>query len=262
MVFLELVHISDRCRRGSGKVSTCGAFDMNAVIDGILGIIGPLSGVIIGAILSYFIFKRQKTSERLTEGIYRPLLGQVGQIFEKMQHREMPDLKIFDQIRLDGMYYVMDEKVKEKASQVYQRLKDYQNAYATSVGRIDKIIDEEVEKVVVQLKDPEKYRRGRGVAFSAFTEGQFMGRINLEYCLRMGKDPLQVLKEEKPRLKDSDIECLIAGYTVDRRLADPMVESALKKVNEDLDIQEESSLRNSLLIDLQGLIEMLKKQVV
>jgi len=233
------------------------------IVSEILGIIEALVYVALGAIFGYFVSKIQRRSERLIEGIYEPLLGQVGQIEEKIQDgRTVPDLESLEKTRQGGMYFVVDGKTKKKADSVYQELKNYQTMYNASTGAINKIIEEEVGKVLVQLENPERYRdRPYDVDYRAHIVGVHVGNANLRDCLRIGKTPVQFLSETKPRVKDSEIDCLLAGYDIERRLVDPMAKLALGKANEDSVVQETRSLRNSLLRDLQEFSEMLTRKV-
>ena len=74
----------------------------------ITGIAATLIGTIVGAFLTYTLSKTQRRNERLIEGIYRPLLGQLGQVLERIQDADSPDLKGLDAVRQDGMYFVMN----------------------------------------------------------------------------------------------------------------------------------------------------------
>jgi len=213
---------------------------------------------------TYFPLKLERKTNALVEAIYAPLLGQLNEIVDKLTDGiEMPDLAGFEKIRKDGMYVAIDGEARNKANEAYLNLESYQDAYKASTGRISKIIREEVEKLLPKLEDAEKYRGGGyEVTYRAFIDHQYMGSVDLRHCLRIGKTPVQILTENKPKLEDSDIDCLLAGYELNRRLADPMVEIALKRADEDSVIQEDRLQRQSLLGNLQELIEMLKKQVV
>jgi len=230
---------------------------------GVLGIVGTLVGVFVGAVLTYFVSLRIRRKGRLAEGIYEPLLGQVGEIKDKIQDgREMPDLDGFEKTRHYGMYFVMDDEVKKKADLVYQELKDYQTMYNASTGSINKIIEKEVELRLSSV-ELEKYRdRPYDVDYRGHIAGRHVGNANLRDCLRIGKTPLQFLHETKSKVNDSDIDCLLSGYPFQRISADFISVSALATVKFDSVVQETGSLRNSLLRDLQELIEMLKEKVV
>jgi len=240
------------------------------IISGFLNawsLIGPLVGVVVGVYLGSVLSKVQRRKERLIDGIYEPLLGEFGAIkYEIEDGRRMPELDDLDETRKGAMYFalsIVHDEVKKKVDSVYLKLKDYQTRYKASGGILNKIIEEEVEKIRPQLEDPEKYRdRPYDVNYRAFIVGQHVGDASLRECLRIGKAPLQFLRETKPTVKDSDIDCLVSGYLVERRLVDPMAESALKRADGDPAVQETRSQRESLLAELQKLIELLTKEVL
>ena len=235
----------------------------NMNLGGILGIIGTLVGVLVGAVLTYFISLSVRRKERLIDGIYRPLLGQIGQILEKITDgTELPDLSHLEKTRQDGMYFVIDDTVKKIADHVYEELKDYRDFYEASTSSVDGIAEEEVQKIIPKLEKPERFQgRTSNVFYTAFIDHQFMGRVSLRDCLRIGKTPVQFLIEKRPVVKDSDITCLIAGSEVEREVTDLIVEPALKKADENKAIIRFRSKRQSLLKDIQELIEILKKQI-
>jgi len=229
---------------------------------GILGIIGTLVGVLVGAVLTYFVSLRVRKKERLVEGIYRPLLGQIGQISEKIENGEMPDLSGFEKIMQDGMYFIINEEIRQETNRMHQRLKLYKNAYDGSTPYIDEIIREEVEKVLPQLEDPERYRGGGyDVNYRAFIIHQFMGSQSLRDSVRVDKTPVEVLREMR-LVSDSDIDSNIGGVSVERRFADAIAESVLERARVHVLIMFEKSFRQVVVRELRDLIEMLKKQAV
>jgi len=244
---------------GSKKLSISG----NSCADTISGFLA-LVGVFVGTLLGFVLSKIQRRKERLIEGIYEPLLAQVGVTKDNIQDgMKMPDLGALDETMQSGWYLVMDDKVKKKADLVYQELKDYRAAYTPSGVTLNKIIEEEVKKVLAKIEKPERYKDvPYDVVYRAHIVGAHVGSANLRECLRIGKTPLQFLRETKPTVKDSEIDCLLGGFDIERRLVDPMAELALKKANEDSIVQETRALRNSLLGHLQELIKMLSEQVV
>jgi len=243
-------------------VSVCWAsFDINTVFSVLFGIGGTLSGIGLG----YFISKRLRRSDRLIESIYEPLLSAIGQIHKDILYSmQMPDRNDLQTTKKSAMYYAMDNEVKEMEDIVYRKLKEYQTMFQASGMAINKIIEGEVEKVIANLKDAEKYRnRPYDMDYRPHIAGVHVGHVNLRECVRIGKTPIQFIKETATRtVEDSDIDCLLAGYPFERRLADSISESTLKSANENSVVKETRALRNSLLEDLQKLIEKLTKKVV
>jgi len=239
-------------------MTTCGAWvDINSLF----GILGTLGGIVLG----YFISKRLRRSDRLIEGIYEPLLGLVGQIDKNVRDsKEMPNLDNLEEIKRSGMYFAIDKEVKKMEDIVYRKLKEYQTMFNASEPIINRIIQEEVEKVIPNLEDAERYgHRPYDIEYRPHIAGVHVGHANLRECLRIGKTPIQFIKETATRkIEDSDIDCLLAEYQFDRHLADSISELAKEKVDRDPIVEETRTLRKSLLEDMQKLIEMLTKKVV
>ncbi|WP_455276844.1 hypothetical protein [[Eubacterium] cellulosolvens] len=222
--------------------------------------------VIVGAILGYLFSRREKRKERLIDGIYRPLLGQISRAFEEIKNGKMPDMKEFEEIKQDGLYFVIDENVKEPTDQIYQELMGYKDLYDASMGRINQIVREEVEKKIetsAQGKDLEKYKSGdKKVNYRAFINHKYMGSINLSDCLLIGKTPVQILTERRTILKDSNIDSNISGRSAKRTLTDAIAKFALFQANKDTVIQDARLQQQSIIEDFNELIENLKKKVV
>ena len=245
------------------KVSNCGNF-WTDVIGKFLDIIELLIGVLIGAVLTYFLSMKAGRKQRLTENIYIPLVGHLGAIRNVIQDgREMPVLDDLDKERRGGWYFTIDEKVKKKVDSVYAQLKDYQIMYKASEATINGIINEEVKGILPKLEEFLALDRDRipyDVDYQGRIVQQHVGHGNLRWCLLLEMTPRQFLRETKPRVNDSDIVCLINGHEVPRGLVDPVCDSALKKANVDEVVQETRSQRQSLLVELQKLRGLLTEK--
>ena len=121
---------------------------MNGIVDSgmMTGVAAALIGAIIGASLSYALTKALRKNERIIEGIYRPLLGQLGQVLERVQDADSLDLKGLDDVRQDGMYFAMDERLREMTNQVYEEIKGYKDRYEASSSHALAIVRELVQE--------------------------------------------------------------------------------------------------------------------
>jgi hypothetical protein len=230
--------------------------------DIIIGAVVALIGAIIGAFLGYLFSEMGQKKERLINGIYRPLLGQVGNLFKEIEEGKPPDLTSYKNVMQDGLYVVMKSQIREAADLAFFETKNYKDKYDASKGPIDRIIKQQIEKLA-RAKDLEKYRGANYILnYTAFIEGTYMGGSMLRDSLLRGKMPAQVLIEKRPVLKNSNIISYIGGYEIDRKLADSISQSSLKIADEDQIIKNTRSQRIILLDCLEKLIILLKKEII
>jgi hypothetical protein len=100
------------------------------------------------------------------------------------------------------------------------------------------------------------------VSYSGFIDHAFMGTVNLQSCLIVGKTPVEWIIQKRPLLKESNIGCNIGGWSVERPLADEISRSALQRAEMDQSIKEARSQRQLVLRDLQDLINTLGSKVL
>lgn len=236
---------------------------MSELTDAILaGAIVALLGALFGAVLTHLLSKTRARNERLIEGIYRPFLGQLGKVLEKIQDADTLDLKGLDIVRQDGMYFVMEEALKKMANQVYEEIKGYNDRHDASSSRAQAIVREAVQNFL-PAQDQDKYRSGGfEVTYRGFIDHAFMGTVALHSCLLIGKTPVECLVEKRPLLKESNIDCNISGCKVERYLADEVSRSALARANLDPVIQDARSQRQLVLGDLEDLIKTLSARIL
>jgi hypothetical protein len=228
----------------------------------ITGIAATLIGTIAGAFLTYTLSKTQRRNERLIEGIYRPLLGQLGQVLERIQDADSPDLKGLDAVRQDGMYFVMNETLKKMTRQAYDEIKGYKDRYGASSSRARAIVRELVQNFV-PAEDLDKYRSGGSeVTYRGFIDHAAMGSVTLQSCLLIGKTPVEWLIEKSSLLRESHIDCNISGHSVGRHLADEISDSALQRADLDPLIRDTRSQRQLVLRDLEDLIKTLSAKIL
>jgi len=225
-------------------------------ITAIIGVVGVLLGAILGQLLhrrvlveSISLQREERRRERLSEGIYRPLLGQVGRIREQIFDGESPDLTGLEQTMQDGMFYIMDEKVRKEAIAFSVVARLYKEILETSRARSASIVREEIERLLRDRgADLERYRGGGlELVYRAFIDHLNIGIVSLGDCIFLDKTPLQILRERTTSTKEASIDSNIGGYPVSRELADIISESALERARKDADIVAARTLRQNIL---------------
>jgi hypothetical protein len=236
---------------------------MSELTDAILaGAIAAILGGLFGAVLTHLLSKTRARNERLIEGIYRPLLGQLGKVLERIRDADSLDLEDLDAVRRGGMYFVMEEGMRKMVDQVYEEIKEYKDRRDASSSRAQAIVREVVQNFV-PAQDLDKYRSGGfEVSYRGFIDHAFMGTVNLQSCLIVGKTPVEWIIQKRPLLKESNIGCNIGGWSVERPLADEISRSALQRAEMDQSIKEARSQRQLVLRDLQDLINTLGSKVL
>ena len=222
----------------------------------IIGVVGVLLGTILGQLMhrralveSISLQKEERRRERLSEGIYRPLLGQVGRIREQIFDGESPDLAGLERTMQDGMFYIMDEKVRKEVIAFSAVASVYKEIFNTSRARSASIVREEIRKLLRDKEaDLEKYQRGGlELVYRAFIDHLNIGIVSLRDCVFLDKTPLQILREKTTSTKEASIETNIGGHPVSRELADIISESALERAKKDDDIVAARTLRQNIL---------------
>jgi hypothetical protein len=152
-------------------------------------------GVIVGVVTTHFLSKARWRTERLTEGIYRPLLGTIGRISETIREGGDPNLDSLKKARYDGLYFVMDRQVRELSEEAYSAIREYKDAVEASRASIDTIVRQQIDRFA-KGEDVEKFRSGgHEVNYRAFIDHQYMGSIELRDCLLIGRMPSEILIE-------------------------------------------------------------------
>jgi len=121
----------------------------------------------------------------------------------------------------------------------------------------------EVVQNLLPAQDLDKYRSGGfEVSYRGFIDHAFMGTVTLQSCLLMDKSPVEYLMEKKPLLKESNIDCNIGGYRVDRCLADEVSRTALARADSEPLIQDARSQRELVVRDLRELVKTLSAKIL
>jgi len=236
---------------------------MNELMDAILaGAIVALLGAAFGAVLGHIFSKTRARNERLIEGIYRPLLGQLGLLLEKVQDVENLDLMGLEGVRRNGMFFAMDESLRKMTSQVYKEIKEYKDRYDASNARAQAMVREAIQNFA-PTQDLGNYRSGGfEVTYRGFIDHAFMGMVDLRSCLLVGKTPVERMIQNRPLLKESNIDCCISGYKVERHLADEISKWALQRAEMDQSIKDARSQRQLVLRDLHDLINAVSSKIL
>jgi len=220
-----------------------------------------IAGVIVGSLLTYFLSKKMHRKDRLTGEIYRPLIGQAAQLHAIVSLGSSPDLAGLENVKHDGLYYVIDKEVRKKADLALQEAKNYRDLYEASDGRIGNIIKEVMESLA-SGENLEKYRGGAyEFSYAAYVNNRYMGSTRVRNCIFVGKTPIEVLKADRPIIDERSVRSYIGGYDVERSLADELVQIMLRRCEEDATIREARMLRFSLLDRLQEVIKSAKEEI-
>jgi hypothetical protein len=216
-----------------------------------------------GVLLSNRLQRGERRRERLSEAIYRPLLGQIGQIREQIENGQMPDLSGLLRTRQDGMYYVIKEGLGQMTDSISNGTKIYNDVYkaASVVGQT--IVREEIERFLQdRQEDLKKYQSGGyELNYRAFFRHQHLGNVKLQDCLIMDMTPADVLLKMGSIAQDSEIDSNISGYSVDRQVADEISRAALERAREHPYFIAEKQIKKNLLGRLQKTIEMLEEEI-
>lgn len=236
--------------------------NQDALVTAVIAMSSAIAGAAIASGLTYKLTTRSERKNRLIEGAYRPLLGQIGHLWRAIEDYQAPNLAGLEKTRQDGMYWRMNEEIREIENEAYRKLADYKEVYGRALVRAWDIIKEEIRKALEYVADPERYRAGTWeVNFNASVNGVNLGSEDLRGCLLKGKSPVQILKERSPNLEESDIHPLVCGLDFERALADAIVKSALEKAGLDTFILDMRSKRESLLEDVQRFMDALRSYV-
>lgn len=216
---------------------------------------------LVSVLLTYVMSTRQSRKERLLEEIYRPLLGQVARTFVGLKIGEMPNMDELDRLKKDGLYYLMDEKVKETVDLFRAEIHSHKDECEIAKGKITGIIKETIGLIGSKygLRTPSNCQ----LIFKAYVEGQPVEFVELEDCLLTHESPRQLLIQKRPLLNSRkfEIKTLLSGFDISQQIGDEIWRSAAETANEDKDIQAVWELRKRLQNDTPILWRLLKKVV-
>jgi len=226
--------------------------------------LGPILGAIAGyggVLLSNHLAKKG----RLSEGIYQPLLGQIGLIRKQLEQGEDPDLAGIEKIMQGGYYFKIDDKDRNKIENLHNSIAVYKSVYLHAKGRGERIIRDEVEKFALgKGEDPHKYFSISGheiVTYRAFIGERCVDSVGLLVSLIMGLDPFGILSE-RTLYRERNIDCIVGGQSVDRQVASSISDSALERAREDTNFRWLWGQREGMIASfIQSLEDMLRKEI-
>lgn len=227
----------------------------------IVGMVGALLGVYVG----HHLGSVRARNERLYEGIYRPLLGQIGLIREEIEKGLDPNLRGIEQIRRDGLFFFLKEKEKFTIEKVYRWTQVYSQAYHSAVARGRDIIDSEMKRQFLgdnlYADLAKQLTQGRLPTYRLLVGDRSRAEIGLLDSLVQKKNPYDALGDIAIISATRSYDCIIGSDTIPENKAKAISESALKVVEEDIDFKWLWSLRKRLVEDTNSLIGMLKRYV-
>jgi hypothetical protein len=209
-----------------------------------------------------FPFLEKRGVERLSNDVYVPLLGQIHQISLDIGQGKKPDLSGFEQTMHQGSFYLMDKQVQDEAARFFISARYYGDMCGVVRTWLSDRIREKIEQLNLKKEDLEKYRSGGyEIAYNVKIRGQvYLDSLELRDALILGKMPIEILKEERPYLTESDIVTHISGYTTERPLVDEIAKSVLDQATKG-PLSDLHKLRKDVEERRKDLVQTVRQQI-
>lgn len=229
------------------------------------GVVGGLMAW-IAVVISNSLSHRRERKKIMSERVYQPLLYQAGLIAEEIRDGRMPDLTCLERIRQDSLFRYRENEVQSATVMIFGYARMYRDWYTAARDNVKRIVREEIEILASgREEDLRKWRSGGyEVRYRAFLGYEPIATTDLESCLLVGRTPVQFLSERHNMLTglpSAKIDANISGQSVERKFADALSESSLKKADSDQAVQITRQLAKMLSEERDQLAEVLKRLV-
>lgn len=256
--------------------STSSIFIQEHAFSSIVTVLGMLLAAVVGAALAYqsakknlrlsvSITQEERRNQRLYEGVYRPLLGQIGFVREEILKGVDPLPTGIESTRRDGLFFLLDKEEREALEKIYQWIWFYRRAYQDVVVRGKDIISHEMKK---QLVGDVKYgsllaqlARDHWPTYRFLAGGISRSDTSLLNSLIQNRNPYDLLGETAIISTDRDYDCIIGSDEIPTELAKSIADSTLKEAEGDARFIWFRSVKEYLIKDIESLIKMLERHV-
>lgn len=236
------------------------------MVEWLIYIIGPLTGVIVGSFLTLFIqklnWKRQR-GIKMAETLYGPLYKEMIKISESLRRFEKPKIERLDELTNDVLYNFADGQLVTKLDPFCSlQIRDYLDLYEAAEERAKIIPTEEAKKNLDanKIREPNRPDMDRFlIQYRLFIgDNVFKGIVKLHEALLKNEIPRALLLRKVPDGTPYKIDVSVGGYDYpDESAVDKVCEIALEKVKKDPIIQARNKTREALLTEATAIIETL-----